>query len=337
MSDSKTHVDNDPRLQALCEWVAQTQGNPVAVEAASSDASFRRYFRFQYAGYSLIGMDAPPPQEDCRPFVDIAGLLAAGGVRVPRVIATDLRRGYLLLEDLGTKLFIDLLSDENADALFSDAIDSLLKLQHIPVPTDFPCYDRALLQRELDLFRDWYLVHHAKLPSDHAAYSAFEQLCEPLISSALDQPTVLVHRDYMPRNLMIAEQNPGVLDFQDAVCGPISYDPVCLFRDAFISWPEDSVDHWLREYWDRAREQDLPVPANWSAFRRAADLMGAQRHIKVIGIFARLCYRDEKPRYLEDTPRFFEYLRATFRRQRDLTPLGDLLECLDTVPGGRVH
>ncbi len=334
MIDQDSDTSGDSRLQGLCEWVSSCHGSSDSIESASSDASFRRYFRFRYGGTSFIGMDAPPPQENCQPFVDIARLLESGQVKVPRIVATDIERGYLLLEDLGSQLFIDVLDQENADQMFSDAIDTLIALQEIEVPESLPSYDAALLRRELDLFRDWYLLQHVGVPENHPAIDAFERLCAPLITNALEQPRVLVHRDYMPRNLMISDPNPGVLDFQDAVHGPVSYDVVSLFRDAFISWPEDRVDSWLRLYWQRAQARGLPVMTEWDEFLRRADLMGTQRHLKVIGIFARLCYRDGKSRYLEDTPRFFAYLEATLRRHPDLRALDDLLRVLPLADPG---
>src|SRR5690606_2694437 len=236
--------------------------------AASSDASFRRYFRWEGDGRSLIVMDAPPPQEDCRPFVKIAGLLAAAGVHVPQVLAADLERGFLLLSDLGRQTYLDVIDADNADRLFADAIDALLTFQRQPLQVPMPLYDEALLRRELQLFPEWYVQRHLGCTFEDAQQDAWERICRTLIDSALAQPRVLVHRDYMPRNLMLSEPNPGVLDFQDAVLGPVSYDITSLFKDAFLSWPLARVDAWLERYWQRACEAGIAVPQRFEDFLR---------------------------------------------------------------------
>ncbi|MFC3609437.1 aminoglycoside phosphotransferase family protein [Stutzerimonas tarimensis] len=331
----------DTRLQALGDWLdarlpalfaARCWGDVPEgqLSPASSDASFRRYFRWEGGGRSLILMDAPPPQEDCRPFVKVAGLLAAGGVHVPEVLAADLDRGFLLLDDLGRQTYLDVIDESNADALFADAIEALLRFQCQPVAAPLPGYDEALLRRELQLFPEWYVERHLQAPFTGEQEAAWQRVCRLLIDSALAQPQVLVHRDYMPRNLMVSEPNPGVLDFQDAVLGPLSYDVTSLFKDAFLSWPEERVQGWLESYWEQARAHGLPVPEHFADFQRASDLMGAQRHLKVIGIFARICHRDGKPRYLEDVPRFFSYLRTVLGRRPELAELGALLDELES-------
>jgi len=270
-------------------------------------------------------MDAPPAQEDCRPFVTIAGLLDQAGVHVPRIIAQDLERGFLLLSDLGRQTYLDVLTEANADALFEPAIDALIAWQRASRPGVLPEYDEALLRRELALFPDWYLVRHLNLTLTGAALVSWQQLCDRLVDNALAQPRVYVHRDYMPRNLMLSTPNPGVLDFQDAVYGPIAYDPICLFKDAFLSWPEARVETWLRRYHERAAAAGLPVPA-WPQFQRDAALIGLQRHLKVLGIFARINYRDGKPKYLADTPRFLRYAQTAAQAEPMLAPLAQLLE-----------
>lgn len=306
---------------------------PVAqLTAASSDASFRRYFRWEGDGRSLIVMDAPPPQEDCRPFVKIAGLLAAAGVHVPQVLAADLERGFLLLSDLGRQTYLDVIDADNADRLFADAIDALLTFQRQPLQVPMPLYDEALLRRELQLFPEWYVQRHLGCTFDDAQQDAWERICGVLIDSALAQPRVLVHRDYMPRNLMLSEPNPGVLDFQDAVLGPVSYDITSLFKDAFVSWPEARVQGWLRDYWQKARDAGIAVPDSFEELQRASDLMGVQRHLKVIGIFARICHRDGKPRYLADVPRFFAYIETVLARRPELAELATLLRSLPAEP-----
>lgn len=326
----------DGRLENLERWLARCLpalfaergwGAPgrASLTPASSDASFRRYFRWQDGERSLIVMDAPPPQEDCRPFVKVAGLLAAAGVHVPEILAADLEQGFLLLSDLGRQTYLEVIGEHNADALFEDALKALLTFQRLPLDAGLPCYDEALLRRELQLFPDWYLERHLGVTLDGERLAAWQRICDLLLESALAQPRVLVHRDYMPRNLMASTPNPGVLDFQDAVYGPVSYDVTCLFKDAFLSWPEARVRTWLERYWSLAREAGIPVQAELEGFLRASDLMGVQRHLKVIGIFARICHRDGKPKYLTDVPRFFRYIEAVLARRPELAELGTLL------------
>ncbi|MFJ4145596.1 aminoglycoside phosphotransferase family protein [Pseudomonas sp. NPDC089734] len=333
--------DQDIRLQSLKVWLdeqlpalfaAQQWGGvpPATLTAASSDASFRRYFRWEGGGRTFIVMDAPPPQENCKPFVDIAHLLACSGINVPKIYAEDLTQGFLLLNDLGRKTYLDVIDAENADGLFSDAIDALLAYQQLPMEAPLPSYDVALLRRELELFPEWYVKRHLGVELDQAQLASWQRVSDLLIESALAQPRVLVHRDYMPRNLMISEPNPGVLDFQDAVYGPVTYDITCLFKDAFLSWPQERVTGWLSGYWDKARAQGIPVQEDFAEFLRASDLMGVQRHLKVIGIFARICHRDGKPRYLGDVPRFFSYIEAVLARRPELAELKQLLASLPT-------
>lgn len=328
--------EHDLRLQHLHTWLdarlpelSDRQGWGKVPEAtlspAGSDASFRRYFRWQSEARSLIVMDNPPTHSSCLPFVRIARLLAGAGLNVPEILAQDLEQGFLLLTDLGQQTYLDVITEDNADALFQDAIDALLMLQRLPPDTELPAYDAALLQKELQLFPDWYLRHHLGIELDEQDQAVWEQICRLLTDSALNQPQVVVHRDYMPRNLMLNRRNPGILDFQDAVHGPISYDITCLFKDAFLSWPEQRVQSWLKHYWQQAREQGIGVQDDWQDFLRASDLISVQRHLKVIGIFARIRYRDGKPRYLNDAPRFFAYIRAVLARRPELAELGTLL------------
>lgn len=329
----------DQRLQDLSIWLDQqlpgvfaargwTEPLIGSLQPASSDASFRRYFRWESAGRSLILMDAPPPQEDCRPFVKVAGMLAEAGVNVPEILAEDLQRGFLLLSDLGRQTYLDVINEHNADALFADAVTALLAFQQYPVPQNMPAYDEALLDRELQLFPVWYVERHLGISFNAEQQALWERLCRLLKDSALSQAQVLVHRDYMPRNLMLSAPNPGVLDFQDAVRGPITYDITSLFKDAFLSWSEERVQAWLQGYWHQAQAVGLPVAAEFADFHRASDLMGVQRHLKVIGIFARICHRDGKPRYLGDVPRFFAYIRAVLVRRPELADLAALLDSL---------
>lgn len=318
----------DSRRLALEHWLAgPLRLSGTTLTPASADASFRRYFRVHLAdGGTRIAMDAPPAQEHCGPFVRVAGLLREAGVHAPQVLEMDLDQGFLLLTDLGNTTFLAALNESNADALFADAVGALLKWQQASRPGVLPAYDRALLRRELDLFPEWYLGRHLGFVPDAAARAVLESLFTQLIDSALAQPVVFVHRDYMPRNLMVCEPNPGVLDFQDAVLGPISYDVISLMRDAFLSWEEARVLDVCVRYWERARAAGLPVDADFAEFFRAAEWMGMQRHLKVLGIFARLAYRDDKPAYLADTPRFLGYVRAVAKRYAALAPVLRVLE-----------
>ena len=319
--------NSDIRRRALDQWVGDWLGAPVSGEVASADASFRRYFRYRHGGRTLVAMDAPPEQEDCRPFVDVAGRLARAGVAVPEILHQDLEQGFLLLTDMGRETWLTALDGGNADAWFEAALETLITQQRFADTRGLPEYDRALLRRELDLFPHWYLGEHRGLRLDGDTSGRLETVFETLIESALAQPRVFVHRDFMPRNLMVSDPNPGVIDFQDAVAGPISYDLISLFKEAFLSWPEARVLEWLRDYHRRAAAAGLPVPAAFDDLLRWCDLMGAQRHLKVIGIFARIRHRDGKPKYLEDAPRFFAYLRTVIARRPD--ELGDLGRLLD--------
>jgi len=328
MSEASKSVD--PHARARLEWARAAVGDPdLGLARASTDAGFRSYWRTSDGpGHpSRIVMDSPPALEDVRPWLRIHALLERGGVRVPQVLARDVDAGFLLLEDLGGETFLQVLDAGNADALLDAAVTQLLTLQAIPCPAGLPTYDDALLARELHLFDEWYLGRHLGLDLDAGDRRALDLAYRRLIHSALAQPRVLVHRDFMPRNLMPLTQGdgPAVLDFQDAVCGPIAYDPMSLFKDAFLSWPQARVDGWLDRYHARALDAGLPVPP-LQRFRRDADWIGVQRHLKVIGIFARLRHRDGKPKYLADVPRFFAYLDVVLPRYPDLAPLAALID-----------
>ncbi|MBS3747081.1 MAG: phosphotransferase [Wenzhouxiangellaceae bacterium] len=316
----------DQRARQALEWAARRLGwtNPEFAPA-SSDASFRRYFRISHGMDSRIVMDAPPDAESLEPFVDIARRLAAAGLNVPEVLAEDRERGFLLLTDLGRRPWHRVLDENNAAGMFADAISALTTMQAKADPSGLPEYDAALLLRELALFPDWFLGRHWRIEPTETELDDWEVVCMTLIRWALDQSQVFVHRDFMPRNLMVSDPNPGILDFQDAVLGPISYDPVCLFRDAFLSWPPERVDEWLEDYRQRAHSAGLPVPGDARLWQRTCDLMGVQRHLKVLGIFARIRYRDGKPHYLEDARRFFAYLKAAIERNPELGLLDRLL------------
>jgi N-acetylmuramate 1-kinase len=317
------------RDHAINRWVAKQLGLASArLAPASADASFRRYFRVVTDTGSVIVMDAPPEQLSCKPFVEVAQLLRDAGVHVPQVLAQDLEQGFLLLTDLGQHTYLEVLDAQNADAMFGDAIKTLCKWQLASRPGVLPAYDRALLRRELNLFPEWYVAQHLGITLSHHEQEMLDDIFRLLEDSALAQPQVYMHRDYMPRNLMLSSPNPGVLDFQDAVYGPVTYDVVSLFRDAFLSWDEQRVAVWCAQYHEQAKRAGLPVQAE-AEFTRALDWMGLQRHLKVLGLFARIKYRDGKPQYLADTPRFLNYVRVIGARYPEFTPLLALLDTLE--------
>jgi len=325
-SDPQSIDPSDTRAVQAYRWACGVLSLPQAGFApASADASFRRYFRIRDGQRSWIVMDAPPDKENCRPFLHVAGLLRQAGVHVPEVLGQDLAAGYLLLSDLGLQTMLQAVTADNADGLFRDAIDALITWQKASRPGVLPPYDEALLQRELHLFPDWYLGRHFGITLDPAERAALDGQFRLLVDAALAQPQVYVHRDYMPRNLMLSTPNPGVLDFQDAVYGPLAYDPICLFKDAFMSWPAERVEWGLRSYHQRAVAAGLAVP-EWAQFRRDCDWIGLHRHLKVIGIFARLTHRDHKPRYVADTPRFVRYVMEVLPAYPELAPLRALFE-----------
>ncbi|HEX7952399.1 MAG TPA: phosphotransferase [Burkholderiales bacterium] len=317
------------RYALVQDWLnRQLPGRTFSLAPASADASFRRYFRVALPDRTLIVMDAPPGQEDCRPFVHVAGLMAAAGLHVPAILAQDLAHGFLLLSDLGSTTYLAALDDENADRLFRDAIAALVRWQLASREGVLPAYDEALLRRELDLFPDWYVRRHLGIELDASQREVLQTAFGRILANNLAQPKTYVHRDFMPRNLMVTEPNPGVLDFQDAVYGPISYDVASLFKDAFISWEEQRVLDWTIRYWEAAKRAGLPVHNDFGEFYRDCEWMGLQRHLKVLGIFARICHRDGKPAYIKDAPRFLVYVRAVAERYAQLSPLLRLLDQL---------
>lgn len=324
---------NDPRLAQLAEWLSGLQ-TPATIAAslrpASADASFRRYFRVDTPeGQSLIVMDAPPPQEDVRPFVKVAELFSATGVSVPAILAKDTERGFLLLSDLGSTTYLQQLNPDTAHKLYIDAIDALILLQVQSRAGVLPVYDRELLHRELMLFPDWYITRHLKATLSDAQSADLNRVFDVLLANNLAQAPVYVHRDYHSRNLMVMNKgNPGILDFQDAVYGPITYDLVSLLRDAYIQWDEELVLDWVIRYWERARRAGLPVSHDVDAFYRDFEFMGLQRHLKVLGIFARLYHRDGKDGYLNDMPMVMDYTRKTAYRYKEFAPLIRLLDTL---------
>ena len=273
-------------------------------------------------------MDAPPEREPCEPFVRVAALMREAGIHVPEVIAQDLEQGFLLLTDLGATTYLQALQEGDADALFRDALEALIRLQLASRKGVLPEYDEALLRREMNLFPEWYLGRHLGREPTPEQAATLEAVARLLVDNSRAQAAVYVHRDFMPRNLMVSSPNPGVLDFQDAVYGPITYDLVSLFRDAFITWDEERVIDWVARYWDKAKRAGLPVNTDFAAFYREFEWMGLQRHLKVLGIFARIHYRDQKAGYLEDTPRFMRYALEVAGRYRELSPLARLLESI---------
>jgi aminoglycoside/choline kinase family phosphotransferase len=328
----------DLRLDQLAAWL-DTLPSSLGVRRdslrpASNDASFRRYFRVDadagQAG-SLIVMDAPPPMEDCRPFVHAAAVLGRTGVSVPAVLASDLDQGFLLLEDFGSVTYLERLDATRAPALYGDALRALVTLQAGAPADAFPPYDRALQLREMQLFPQWYVARHKGLTLSAAETATLEAAFETILSNTLAQPRVAVHRDYHSRNLMVLDdgRNPGILDFQDAVHGPLTYDLVSLLRDAYLAWEEEQVLDSAIRYWERARGAGLPVPGEFGDFYRDFEWMGLQRHLKVLGIFARLHHRDGKDRYLADLPRVLGYVRSVVRRYGAFAPLARLVDRIE--------
>ena len=316
----------DPRTVQRLAWTRDALGDAEArLERASTDAGFRSYWRTHGAAPSRIVMDSPPDKEDVRPWLRAHDILEAGGVRVPRVLARDVDAGFLLLEDLGGPTMAQVMDAGNADAHVDGAIEQLLRLQSIALPADTVVFGEALLQRDAGLFEEWYLRRHLGIELDCDDVERLQLVQRRLMDNALAQARVPTHRDYMPRNLMPVADGPAVLDFQDMVIGPIAYDAVSLLRDAFLSWPEDRVEGWLQRYHARAAAAGLPVPGI-ASFLRDADWLGVQRHLKILGIFARLHHRDGKPRYLADAPRFIAYLDAIVPKYPELAPLQELLE-----------
>ncbi|MBK7355719.1 phosphotransferase [Propionivibrio sp.] len=335
-----------PRTALLRDWLdgvlsRQHPNQEFQLEPASADASFRRYFRVSLPdGNSRIVMDAPPEFEDCRPFLQVASLFAAAGVHVPVVYDKDLDHGFLLLSDLGRTTYLDALDHTTAPKLYHDANVALVRIQLASRRDILPGYDRALLERELNLFPEWYVVRHLGAVLGEDQRVMLRSVFDTLLANNLAQAQVFVHRDFHSRNLMVCDRdgasvahnyrlNPGIIDFQDAVFGPITYDAVSLYRDAYIQWEEAEELDFVIRYWEMARQASLPVQADFHDFYRDYEWMGAQRQLKVLGIFARLCHRDGKEDYLHDMPRVMSYLRRTCERYRELRPLARLLDQLE--------
>jgi aminoglycoside/choline kinase family phosphotransferase len=328
----------DARLNTLCDWLKGLQ--PIwqldldTLAPASADASFRRYFRIESKNPdfgTLIIMDAPPQHEPLDAFIQVDFLLSEAGLNVPKILEKNTAKGFLLLNDLGNKTYLAELNDETANHLYQDATHALIQMQLASKPNVLPNYDEALLQRELDLFPEWYLRKHLEIALTDVQQAQMKQSFKLIIENNLAQAKVYVHRDYHSRNLMVTEKNnPGVLDFQDAVYGPITYDAASLWRDAYIAWPEERVIDWVIKFWEQGRKAGLPMPDDFGQFYRDFEWMGLQRHLKVLGIFARLYHRDGKDGYLKDIPLVLEYAIATANRYIELKPLARLLESTRT-------
>tara|TARA_R110001592_G_scaffold76085_2_gene229912 strand:+ start:9478 stop:10473 length:996 start_codon:yes stop_codon:yes gene_type:complete len=318
-------IKDDTRLDEIHHWLKTVfPSTHYTLESASNDASFRRYFRITVEAKTLILMDAPPDQEDTRPFINIGTFLYEHDIHVPKIYERDANAGFLLLSDFGYHPYLDELNEYTADNLYKAAIDSLIKIQLCPTQDiDLPVYDHALLQQEMNLFPDWFLDKHLNIEIPEFLQTTFEHL----ISSALAQPQIIVHRDYHSRNLMhTIDNSPGIIDFQDAVIGAVSYDLVSLLRDCYISWSDDKINHWVHYYFSIAQSQGLLPDISIEQFTQWFDWMGLQRHIKVLGIFCRLNYRDGKANYMNDLPLTLTYVRKITAKYPEFAELNDFLQ-----------
>lgn len=331
MSDT---AKGDARLACAVKWLRGLDAaygiDTESIAPASVDASFRRYFRVSGKdGKAFIVMDAPPDKEPIAPFVRIDGLMQAAGLNVPQLFETDEAQGFILMNDLGRETFLNVLDEKSAPALFDAATDALVKWQAASRQGVLPEYDKAVLSREIHLFNEWYVAKHRKFTMSEKQTAVIEAVFDKIIANNLAEARVFVHRDFMPRNLMVSDPLPGVLDFQDALYGHVSYDIASLMRDAFVSWDEEFVLDITIRYWEKARKAGIPVPKDFGSFWRDVEWAGIQRHLKVLGIFARTKYRDGREKYIADTPRFVRYVRQTANRYDELKPLNWLLDCFE--------
>lgn len=318
-------IKDNTRLDEIHHWLKTIfPSTNYTLESASNDASFRRYFRVTVQANTWVLMDAPPAQEDTKPFVEIGTFLYNHGIHVPKIYERDTDAGFLLLSDFGYRPYLDELNEQSADGLYKAAIDSLINIQLCTTQDiNLPAYDRALLQQEMNLFPDWFLDKHLNIATPEFLQTTFNHL----IASALNQPQVVVHRDYHSRNLMhTTENSPGIIDFQDAVIGAISYDLVSLLRDCYIAWPEDKINQWIHYYLSTAQQQGLLAGISLAQFTQWFDWMGLQRHIKVLGIFCRLNYRDGKTNYMNDLPLTLKYVRKITAKYSEFSELSDFLQ-----------
>jgi aminoglycoside/choline kinase family phosphotransferase len=336
--NSPTSAEQDARLAQLTEWLG-TLGlvDVKSRRPASSDASFRRYFRLDVVpalrpklGDTLIAMDAPPERENVPAFIHVDGLLRDAGVSVPAIVAENVGQGFLLLSDLGTTTYLQRLDIDNASFMYSDAVDALIRFQLASEPGVLPEFDRAFVLREMNLFPEWFIGKHLGITMTDKQQADLDKIFEAITANVLAQQQVYMHRDYHSRNLMFMDQgNPGVLDFQDAVYGPVTYDLASLLRDAYIQWDEEFVLDWVVRYWQSAKQAGLPVNPDIDAFYRDFEYMALQRHLKILGIFCRLNYRDGKNIYMGDLPTVMDYVRKTANRYIELKPLLRLLDAFE--------
>ena len=335
MSTIALNISSDSRLTQLISWLNSLETlnlNVETIRPASSDASFRRYFRVDSDNGSFIVMDAPPDKEKVEPFIYVDELFGQSGVTIPKILAKDIQKGFLLLTDLGNRTYLAELTDNNADQLYRQALDALVRIQVISQPKLLPEYDRAALLQELELFPQWYINQHLGFEITPERKATLEKIFNVLLANNLAQPQVFVHRDFHSRNLMVTEKdNPGILDFQDALYGPITYDLVSLLKDAYIEWDEERVLDLVIRYWEKARRMGLPVNPDIDQFYRDFEFMGVQRHLKVLGIFARLSHRDQKTHYLKYIPLVMKYASKTAHRYSELAPLAKLLDELQDI------
>lgn len=335
MSTTVPNISTDSRLAQLVPWLESLTSfdlDVVSIRPASSDASFRRYFRVDSPQGSYIVMDAPPDKEKIEPFIQVDELFGESGVAVPEILAKNIEEGFLLLSDLGNKTYLSELNEDNADTLYRSALNALVQIQTVSRPGVLPEYDREALLRELNLFPEWYITKHLGFEITPEKQAILDKTFNTLLANNLAQPQVFVHRDYHSRNLMYKEDGkPGILDFQDALYGPVTYDLVSLLKDAYVEWDEERVLDLVIRYWERARKAGLPVNPDIDQFYRDFEFMGVQRHLKVLGIFARLYHRDGKEAYLKDIPLVMKYASKTAHRYSELAPLAKLLDELQDI------
>jgi aminoglycoside/choline kinase family phosphotransferase len=337
-SDAGAAAATDTRLALLKDWLATLDLVDVAsIRPASADASFRRYFRADVLaaqqgalGATLIVMDAPPERENVLGFIKVDEMLTHAGVSVPRIVATDYERGFMLMSDLGVTTYLQVLDHDNASTMYAEALEALVKFQLTSQPDVLPEYDRAFLLREMNLFPEWFVGQHLKATLTEAQSAELQKVFEAILANVTAQQQVYVHRDFHSRNLMWMDAgNPGVLDFQDALYGPVTYDLASLLRDAYVQWDEELVLDWAIRYWQHAKSAGLPVNKDIDAFYKDFEYMGLQRHLKILGLFCRLAYRDGKMQFLADLPTVMDYVRKTASRYKDLKPLVRLLDTLE--------
>ena len=319
-------MQTDSRLTDLNEWIRDTLGtSEYELTPVSGDASFRRYFRLVTKDQKYVAVDAPPEKENNQSFMNVTHLLEAEGLPVPHIFFSALDFGFFLISDFGDTLLLNILNEENSETLYGKALDALLLIQETS-PESLPPYDKSLLQKEMQLFREWYLDRNLGISLSEDESSMLTKIFNELVKNARQQPQVFVHRDYHSRNLMYIDENyPGIIDYQDAVNGPVTYDLVSLLRDCYIQWPEEKIYTWMREYYQQLIKHNIIKDVDVNTFTKWFDLMGTQRHLKAIGIFSRLNIRDNKPNYLQDIPRTLNYIRYIAPKYSETVPLADFI------------